>query len=170
MKQFLTLITISLFSFACSQEAPAISKTEFSKQALAQKLEDEKGKTISIQQILNKHKGKIVVIDFWAGWCRDCLKAMPKAKELEDRNTDIDFVFLSLEKTKEGFDKSLEKHNMKDKENYWFSSGWKNNFNNYIELNWIPRYMVIDQKSAIAKYYAISPEDPEIQSTIDKLK
>jgi hypothetical protein len=29
--------------------------------------------------------------------------------------------------------------------------------------------MVIDQKSAIAKYYAISPEDPEIQQTIDKL-
>jgi hypothetical protein len=95
---------------------------------------------------------------------------MPKAKELEEKNPDIDFVFFSLERSKESFDRSLEKYNMKDKENYWFSSGWKNDFNNYIELNWIPRYMVIDQKSHIAKYYAISPEDPEIQSTIDKLK
>ena len=59
---------------------------------------------------------------------------------------------------------------MKEKENYWFASGWKNDFNNYIDLNWIPRYMVIDQKSDIAKYYAISPEDPKIQATIDKLK
>jgi len=170
MKQLLTFLMLSIFTLGCSQKAPDVSKTKFSKEALNQKLEDEDGKTITVQQILNKHKGKIVVIDFWAGWCRDCLKAMPKAKELEERNTDIDFVFLSLERSKESFDNSLEKHNMKDKENYWFSSGWKNNFNNYIELNWIPRYMVIDQKSAIAKYYAISPEDPEIQSTIDKLK
>ena len=134
MKQFFSIIAISLFSLACSQKTPEISKTEFSKEALAQKLEDENGKSVSIQKILNKHKGKIVVIDFWAGWCRDCLKAMPKAKELEDRNTDIDFVFLSLERSKESFDKSLEKYNMKGKENYWFSTGWKNNFNNYSSI------------------------------------
>lgn len=170
MKQFFTIITISLFSLACSQKMPEVSKTKFSKEALAQKLEDEVGKSVTIQQVLSQHKGKILVIDFWAGWCRDCLNAMPKAKELEEKNPDIDFVFFSLERSKESFDRSLEKYNMKDKENYWFSSGWKNDFNNYIELNWIPRYMVIDQKSHIAKYYAISPEDPEIQSAIDKLK
>jgi hypothetical protein len=56
-----------------------------------------------------------------------------------------------------------------NKENYWFNEGWKNNFNNYIDLNWIPRYLVINQKSEIAKYYAITPEDPEIQKTIDEL-
>ena len=45
----------------------------------------------------------------------------------------------------------------------------ENNFNNYIDLNWIPRYLVIDQKTKIAKYYAITPDDPEIQITINKL-
>lgn len=109
------------------------------------------------------------MIDFWAGWCRDCLQALPKAEQLEKNNPNVDFVFLSLERSKEGFDKSLARFNMKDKDNYWFASGWKNDFNNYVDLNWIPRYMVIDQKSFIAKYYAISPEDPEIQQTIDSL-
>ncbi|MEG2079309.1 thioredoxin-like domain-containing protein [Chryseobacterium sp.] len=169
MKQLLTFIMMSVFTLGCSQKTPNVSKTEFSKEALDQKLEDENGKSLTINEILKKHQGKVLVIDFWAGWCRDCLKAMPKAKELEQNNPDIDFVFLSLEQSKEGFDKSLEKHNMKDKENYWFSTGWKNDFNNYIDLNWIPRYMVINQKSSIAKYYAISPEDPEIQKTIDLL-
>lgn len=165
----LTFLMLSFFTFGCSQKTPDVSKTEFSKEALHQNLEDEGGKAITIQEILNQHKGKVVVIDFWAGWCRDCLKAMPKAKELEENNPDVDFVFLSLDRSKEGFDRSLEKFNMKEKENYWFSTGWKNDFNNYIELNWIPRYMVIDQKSKIAKYYAITPEDPEIQATIDQL-
>ncbi len=169
MKRILVYILLFVFQLGFSQEVPKVLKTKFSKEALAQKVQDENGKETSIKDILNRHKGKVVVLDFWAGWCRDCLKAFPKAKELEAQNPNIDFVFLSLERSKEDFDKSLERFEMKDKENYWFSTGWKNDFNNYIDLNWIPRYIVVDQKSGIAKYYAISPDDPEIQSTIDKL-
>ena len=158
-----------VFQFGFSQEVPKVLKTKFSKEALAQKLQDTNGKEISMTEILKQNKGKILILDFWAGWCRDCLKAFPKAKELEENNPNVNFVFLSLERSKDGFLKSLDKHEMTDKKNYWFSSGWKNDFNNYIDLNWIPRYVVVDQKSEIAKYYAISPEDPEIQTTIDKL-
>lgn len=170
MRQLLIVFMMSVFSIAYSQKIPTVSKTEFSKEALSQILEDEQGKSTTIQEILNKNKGKILVIDFWAGWCRDCLKALPKVDELEKNNPDVNFVYLSLERSKEGFNKSLERFDKKEKENYWFSTGWKNSFNNFVELNWIPRFMVIDQQSAIAKYYAISPEDPEIQTTIDKLK
>lgn len=169
MKRILVYILLFVFQFGFSQEVPKVLKTKFSKEALAQKLQDKNGKEISIKDILQQHKGKVLVLDFWAGWCKDCLKVFPKAKELEAQNPDIDFVFLSLERSKEGFDKSLDKFEMNDKENYWFASGWKNNFNNYVDLNWIPRYIVVDQKSNIAKYYAISPEDPELQSTIDRL-
>lgn len=169
MKRFLVYILLLVFQFGFSQEIPKVMKTKFSKQALAHKLQDENGKEISVSDILRQHQGKVVILDFWAGWCRDCLKAFPKAKELEAHNPDIDFIFLSLERTKESFLKSLDKYEMNGKENYWFASGWKNDFNNYIDLNWIPRYIVVDQKADIAKYYAISPEDPEIQSTIDKL-
>ncbi|WP_419869821.1 TlpA family protein disulfide reductase [Chryseobacterium sp. CT-SW4] len=169
MKKLLIFLTISLASLSYAQQTPKVIKTSFSKEALSQKLEDEEGKSLTVQDILNQHKGKVLIIDFWAGWCQDCLKAFPKAKELENNNPDIDFVFFSLERSKEGFDRSLDRFDMKEKENYWFASGWKNGFNNYIDLNWIPRYMVIDQKSNIAKYYAISPEDPEIQSTINSL-
>ncbi|MGV4414541.1 TlpA family protein disulfide reductase [Chryseobacterium sp. T1] len=169
MKKIISILAIGIFSISYSQKIPSVLKTEFSKAALAQKLEDKDGKKISIQNILDQHKGKVLVIDFWASWCRDCLLALPKAEELEKNNPNINFVFLSLERSKEGFDKSLARFSMKEKENYWFSNGWKNDFNNYIDLNWIPRYMVINQKSGIAKYYAISPEDPDIQKTIDNL-
>ncbi|MBV6881861.1 thioredoxin family protein [Epilithonimonas ginsengisoli] len=169
MKRILIYLLVMVFQFGFSQEVPKVLKTKFSKEALAQKLQDKDGKEISINQILKQHKGKVVILDFWAGWCRDCLKAFPKAKELEEKNPNVNFVFLSLERSKDGFLKSLEKHEMTDKENYWFSSGWKNDFNNYIDLNWIPRYIVVDQRADIAKYYAITPDDPEIQNTIDKL-
>lgn len=169
MKKIMIFAWLSICTLNFAQDIPKQNKTQFSKEALTQKLEDENGNKISVQQILDQHKGKILVIDFWAGWCRDCLQALPKAEELERNNPTIDFVFFSLERSKEKFDSSLERFNMKEKENYWFSEGWKNNFNNYIDLNWIPRYMVIDQQSKIAKYYAINPQDPEIQKTIDRL-
>ncbi len=169
MRRIILYVLLSAFNLGFSQEAPKVMKTQFSSEALAQKLQDVNGKEISMRNILKQHQGKVLVLDFWAGWCRDCIKAFPKAKELEASNPNIDFVFLSLERSKDGFDKSLERFEMKEKENYWFSSGWKNDFNNDVDLNWIPRYIVVDQKSDIAKYYAISPEDPEIQSTIDNL-
>ena len=88
---------------------------------------------------------------------------MPKAKELEEKNTNIDFVFLSLDRNFEDGKRHRKTQYAKQRKNYWFNEGWKNNFNNYIDLNWIPRYLVINQKSEIVKYYAITPEDPEIQ-------
>lgn len=163
----LSLLIISCISYA--QKIPTIQKTEFSKEALAQKVQNENGKEITLQSIINQHKGKVLVIDFWAGWCKDCILALPKAKELEASNPNVDFIFLSLERNKESFIKNIDRFNLTGKENYWFYSGWKNSFNDYIDLNWIPRYIIIDQKSNIAKYYAISPEDPEIQKTIDQL-
>lgn len=169
MKRVFLLFSLFLMSYVFAQKVPSVTKTSFSKEALAQKITDIDGKTTTISKILEKHKGKVLVIDLWASWCRDCLNAMPKAKELEEKNTKIDFVFLSLDRNFEAWKKGIEKHNMQTKENYWFNEGWENNFNNYIDLNWIPRYLVINQKSEIAKYYAITPEDPEIQKTIDEL-
>ena len=37
------------------------------------------------------------------------------------------------------------------------------------DLNWVPRFIVISQEGGIAKYYAISPDDPELELTIDRL-
>lgn len=169
MKKLIVVLSFLFANFTIAQEVPKVLKTTFSKEALAQKVTNVSGKTITISKILEEHKGKILVLDLWASWCRDCLNAMPKAKELEEKNPEVNFVFLSLDRNLDAWKKGLEKHEMTSKENYWFSEGWKNNFNNYIDLNWIPRYLIINQKSGIAKYYAITPDDPEIQKTIDEL-
>jgi thiol-disulfide isomerase/thioredoxin len=33
------------------------------------------------------------------GRCGDCVKAMPKIKELQANNPDVDYVFISMDKT-----------------------------------------------------------------------
>jgi len=169
MKKIIFFLSIILYTLAYAQKAPAIIKIKFPDYILSQKIIAENGDSITIKEIFEKHIGEILILDFWAGWCPDCVKSLPKTKELEKNNPNVSFIFLSLERSNNGFYKSIEKYDLKGKENYWFEVGWKNDFNNYIDLNWIPRYMVIDQKGNIAKYYAIVPDDPDIQSTIDRL-
>ena len=167
----LLFLGLILFVFnAFSQKVPDVLKTEFSKEALAQKIVTTCGKKVSINDVLEQHKGKVLIIDFWASWCRDCILALPSTKELKENNPEIEFVYFSLDRSHEQWKKGLEKYNIADQENYWFDEGWKNNFNNYIDLNWVPRFMVIDQNGAIANYYSINPKDPELQKTLNSLK
>ena len=162
---FLFSVSVGLFA----QKVPQTNKTEFSKEALSQKITALEGKKISISDVLKKHEGRILIIDFWASWCQDCILALPATKELKEKNPEIDFVYFSLDRSHEQWKRGLEKYDIASQENYWFDEGWKNKFNNYIDLNWVPRFMVVDQTGKIAKYYAIHPNDPDIQKKIDEL-
>ncbi len=44
-----------------------------------------------VREILKKHQGKVTVIEVWASWCSDCVKAMPKLKELQANHPDVDY-------------------------------------------------------------------------------
>lgn len=170
MKKIFSVLTILISLGIYAQNVPQVLKTEFSKEALAQKITSQNGKKLTVSEVLKQHEGKVLIIDFWASWCRDCIVALPSTKQLKEKNPEIEFVYFSLDRSHEQWKKGLEKYEIAENENYWFDEGWKNNFNNYIDLNWVPRFIIVDQKGAIAKYYAISPTDPEMQKTIDLLK
>ena len=53
------------------------------------------GSPVSIQRL----KGKVVVVDFWATWCGPCVAEMPKMKSLyaEYKNKGVQFIGVSLD-------------------------------------------------------------------------
>ena len=70
-KLFLLLIVIFI---SCNSEKPTQFSTEAYKEMLIG-LDDSK---ITLREVLYNHKGKKILIDVWASWCKDCIVACQK--------------------------------------------------------------------------------------------
>jgi len=121
-----------------------------------------------LQAILNKHVGKAIIIEIWASWCGDCVKAMPKLKELQAKNPNVAYVFISMDKTVGKWKEGILKHELKG-DHYMALDGMKGSFGKSIDLDWIPRYIIIDKTGKVEVYRAIETEFDKIQNTLIKL-
>ncbi|MFI0491042.1 TlpA family protein disulfide reductase [Flavobacterium sp.] len=163
MKNILVLL-VAIVSLSCSHA----QKTSFSKEALSQTLLATDGKQVAFQDILKKYKGKPLVIEVWASWCGDCVKAMPKIKELQANNPNVAYLFLSMDKTAEKWKLGIEKHELKG-DHFMANDGMKGIFGKAIDLDWIPRYIIIDKTGKIVLYRAIETDFEMINTTLKKL-
>lgn len=160
MKQ-LALVVIAFITFSCSQA----QKKSFSNEALSEKLTATDGNQVAFKDILKKYKGKTLVIEVWASWCGDCVKAMPKLKELQANNKDVSYLFLSADKTADKWKAGIEKHELKG-DHYLINDGMKGAFGQAIDLDWIPRYIVINKYGKIVLYRAIETDFDKINTTL----
>jgi thiol-disulfide isomerase/thioredoxin len=144
-------------------------KTEFTPEALAEIMQTQTGEDISFQEILKRYQGKTIVIDIWASWCPDCIKGMPKVEQLQERFPEAVFLFLSYDKTPDTWATGIEKYNVKG-EHYLIRSNWKGGgFKDAVDIDWIPRYMVVDPTGKIALYRAIEADDEKLIETLKNL-
>ncbi|MGG7034204.1 MAG: TlpA family protein disulfide reductase [Flavobacterium sp.] len=165
MKKLLLCLLLLIYS-AFSATA---QKTDFSKKALNEKLETLDGNSIKFKDILKQHKGKTIVVEVWASWCGDCIKAMPKVKEMQAQNPDASYVFISMDKTIEKWKTGIAKYEIKGN-HFLTTNGMKGEFAKALEIDWIPRYIIIDKKGEIALYRAIETDFEKINEILKQLK
>lgn len=161
-KTLLLLVAIMTLSSSYAQ------KTSFSKVALSQTLLATDGKQVAFKDILKKYKGKTLVIEVWASWCSDCVKAMPKIKEIQSNNPDAAYLFLSVDKTAESWKIGMEKHGLKG-DHFMVNDQMKGVFGKAIDLDWIPRYIIVNKKGKIVLYRAIETDFEKINNTLKDL-
>lgn len=107
--------------------------------------QNEKGKTIH----LDKLKGKITLIDFWASWCGPCRKEIPHVKKYyeEYKNKGIQFVSVSIDAKKDAWTKALKEEQMPWLQGWTPDSG-KTVLKTY-QFNGIPFLILLDKKGNI---------------------
>ncbi|MES2811631.1 MAG: TlpA disulfide reductase family protein [Bacteroidota bacterium] len=167
MKKIIFLLVVVALALIAFSFIKAQDK-QLSEEALAQNLTDTSGKEINFKDILKKHEGKTVVIEFWASWCSDCVKNMPKLRELQTVHPNVDFVFLSADKTPEAWKVGIEKHAISG-DHYLMLGGMKGAFGKAVDLDWIPRYIILDKTGKVRLYRAIETDHEKVDALLKQL-
>ena len=165
MKKKMLSICLALGLISCSNA----KKKEFSAAALKEQMTSLDGNKFSLQEILSKHKGKTIVIDVWASLCPDCIKGMPKMHALQAKYPQVAYVFLSYDKTPEAWQAGISKYKVTG-DHYLIMSNWKGGgFKEYADIDWIPRYIVVDKTGKVALYRAIEADEEQLIATLNNL-
>jgi len=159
-KRFLLILVVFT---ACTFEAP----TEFSEKAMKDTFLTLENQPIVFKEILDTYKGKKVLIDVWASWCKDCIVTLPDLKELQKEFPDVVYLFLSLDKSTHRWKKGIKRFNIVG-EHYYMKSGWDGDFGEFLNLNWIPRYMVVNENGFVDLFKSTKITDARIVNALKK--
>lgn len=177
MRQLIGVLGLIFVLLGCKkQETPTDeslteikAKTEFERDALTQNLFSFDGNIVSFGNVLDESKGKPILIDVWASWCPDCIEGMPKLHHLQEKFPQLTYIFLSYDKSEAAWKNGILKHKVTG-EHYLIQSDWKTGeFRKAIDLDWIPRYILVDKNGKIMHYRAIEADEPELIAKIKEL-
>lgn len=123
---------------------------------------NQKGDKFTLNDILAKHKGKKVYVDFWASWCAPCRAEMPSSKKLEKSFPNVVFLYLSLDKVQKDWLEAMKFEGLKESNSFLFANIETDDFLNKHEVNMIPRYMIFDKNGVLVNKDAPRPSDQKI--------
>lgn len=147
---------------SCSKEEP----TKFSDIALKSEVYNIDNRPSSVKEMLQKYRGKKVLIDVWASWCGDCIKGLPALKNLQKDFPNVVFLFLSVDKSKSAWKNGIQRFQVNG-EHYQLPKGMKSGvFVDFIDLSWIPRYLVVDERGEIILFNATSASDTAVENAL----
>lgn len=140
----------------------------------ADNISNQSGEVSTIETIISRMKGNIVVLDFWASWCQPCLEEVPFTKELSRSLADsnVIFIMLSSDTYKLRWESAIKKHRLGAVgEQYIIQDFDNNSFVKKFKVTSIPRYMIFGPNGELKSADAPRPSErafPEIISSLIK--
>jgi thiol-disulfide isomerase/thioredoxin len=116
------------------------------------------------------YKGKVVLVDFWATWCKPCRKSMPELQELHDKYRGQGFSVIGIS-IDEGDPKKVEKFVASEEITYPIAidadklPAWER-----FRVKTIPAAFLVDQNgSIVAQWTGIPADIKEIEEKLASL-
>lgn len=123
-----------------------------------------------LADLLDAHKGNVVLLDLWASWCAPCLAELPASAAAGRRykSKGLVVVYLSIDKEPQKWQQAL-KRLPKDGRHFRFADTETAAFLREFEVTSIPRYVLIDRNGAVRYPDALRPSDPRFKAVLEKL-
>lgn len=135
------------------------------------KLLSPDGKTVQdMDTVLAKHKGKLILLDFWASWCSPCRREMPYAAALKKRYKDKNVVFItvSIDSDISGWKKAAKEEDLESGNDFLLLNSEQAPFIKHYGINLIPRYMLIGKDGKVISDDSPRPSDSKLGVLINR--
>lgn len=86
---------------------------------------------------------------------------MPKVRALQKAYPEAAYVFLSLDRGEDAWKRGINKYDVQG-EHYYLPHGKKSAFGDFVNIDWIPRYMVVDADGNIKLFKAVEADNNQI--------
>ena len=148
----------SLLQQLATDPLPAVAEMANQQIAVQRRLEDLKTKPIDLQFTaldgtsvdLAKMRGKVVLVDFWATWCPDCITEAPGVvdayKKYHDQGFEI--VGISLDEDKATLLAFTQQNGMVWPQ-YFDGKKWNNDVGTSFDVSSIPAMWLVDKKGLL---------------------
>lgn len=137
------LIFLLLLSSSCTSKKDSVQSSEV-----------EVIKFSQLNEVINQDNGKVKIINFWATWCKPCVKEMPHFEALLEKygSENIEMTLVSFDFVEELEKKVIpfvKKKNLKSKVMLLDETDY-NSFIDKVDKNWsgaIPATLMIDYRN-----------------------
>ncbi len=167
---FVLLIGLFFWENSSAQYLRNLQGQPFSDEVLESILYDTKGQETNLSKVLDGLKGKVILLDFWASWCKTCHREMPYSKKLqkEYEGKKVAFLFLSTDTDYKKWIRGLAKVNI-DGHHYRIDLKSKKAIKEFLKIRGIPYYVILDKYNHIYDPKAKWPHHIKLKNSIDLL-
>jgi peroxiredoxin len=102
------------------------------------------------QQSLSQYRGKIVLVNFWATWCKPCTTEMPAMQKIYDKLRDKGFVVLAVNELED--DAKVREHIKQYGHTFPVLMDHDNKVANQFGVFGLPVSVFVDEKGIIQEY------------------
>ena len=170
MKYLSFVLLLFAVNAGVAQNAPSpkyLTTQDFPDSVQTLGMQTLEGRRLTFRQMLETYKGKKVVIDIWGSWCRDCIVGYPKLQALRESvgEENVAYVFLSTDKEIPKWKNAIDRFQIRG-EHYLLDGAWSNSLSNYVVLDWVPRYFVLDENGRVIMPKAVHADDPALKTAL----